>query len=367
MKRIGVYIEPWVGQHAGIAVYIENLVKALDATSFQVVTIGSQPVRDGVEHLYLSAWKFSYLNPFRYLKLNRFNLSKHEIDLIIDPAVYSTWGLFFGADSMIVVHDLIPMLFPEYQKWRTKLAFKYFLKPSIQCASRVLTVSEQTKKDTVGIFDCADKCMSIYPAVRHFSISTDVLDNTMELGDYMLVVGTIEPRKNHARIIQAFDRFCEQNQKLNLVIVGGEGWQVSIDQLVSESRHPDRIKVYGYVNNELLESLYRHASFSVYCSLYEGFGFPIVEAMQCDCPVITSDVGSMKEIAGEAAKLVDPTSVEEISNAMILLARDRILRQELIDKGNEQAKKYSQQALTENLQAILEEYFQKQSKRSMYS
>ena len=141
-------------------------------------------------------------------------------------------------------------------------------------------------------------------------------------GEYLLFVGSLEPRKNLPLLIQAM-QLCNTN--ISLLIVGWEGWgDKSWMQTIRESGLTQRIILTGYVDDETLACLYSGASAFVYPSLYEGFGLPILEAMACGCPVICSDVASMPEVAGDAAIRIDPASAEDLAAAI-----------DLSDKGSE--------------------------------
>jgi len=151
---------------------------------------------------------------------------------------------------------------------------------------------------------------------------------------YFLYVGTIEPRKNLARTLRAFARVAPSLPQHQLVLVGDLGWKY--EEVLAEARRPDlahRVLLPGYVPEEDLPLLYSHALAFVYPSLYEGFGFPVVEAMACGAPVLTSRSSSLTEIAEGAAVLVDPLDEKALAEAFAALAADAGLRRELRAKG----------------------------------
>lgn len=174
-------------------------------------------------------------------------------------------------------------------------------------------------------------------------------------GNYFLYVGHIEKRKNLDHIIQAFEILATQKPEVQLILVGkgGFGYEEILEQ-IKASPIKDRIITPGFVKQEELENLYSQALGFVFPSLYEGFGFPILEAMALNTPVITSNLGTMKEVAQGAALLVDPLSPTSIAKAMTSLMDDKGVRQELIQKGRQHVKAFTwEKAAEKYLQAYL--------------
>ena len=161
---------------------------------------------------------------------------------------------------------------------------------------------------------------------------------------YFLFVGTLEPRKNFDRIFKAFEKINPASYDVNLVIAGGTGWK-NKNFLAKLDDHPMKSRIYltGYVSRDQLTEYYRNALCLLYPSLYEGFGFPIVEAMSCGTPVITGNTSSMPEIANDAAIIVDPLDIREIAHAMVNVLTDTTLRDRLIESGKKRAGHFSWQ------------------------
>ena len=180
------------------------------------------------------------------------------------------------------------------------------------------------------------------------SYSKDALQQVRtkyQLSDnYILYMGTLEPRKNIERLVQAFAQLLQQNefQKYKLVLAGKKGWRYdSIFEQIKTLGIEDKIIFTGYVAEVDKAAIYQMAKLFVFPSLYEGFGIPIVEAMAAGVPVITSNVSSMPEAAGDAALLIDPFSVEQIAIAMQKLLTDETLRQLCIARGYEHCKLFT--------------------------
>ena len=171
---------------------------------------------------------------------------------------------------------------------------------------------------------------------------------------YILYLGTIEPRKNIERIVKAFKKYKKEvSDDLKLVIVGKKGWKYDNIMKLIESMETDII-ITGYIDEDDKIPIYKLAQIFVFPSLYEGFGMPILEAMAAGTPVITSNISSMPEVAGEAGILVDPFNEDEIFEAYRKILSDKELRREMIQKGLEQAKKFEWKKSVEILEKIYE-------------
>ncbi len=157
---------------------------------------------------------------------------------------------------------------------------------------------------------------------------------------YILFVGTIEPRKNISALIGAFAKL--QRRELELVICGKLGWMYdNLFSVIKKEEISEQVKLLGFVPDEDLPSLYAGAEMFVYPSFYEGFGLPVVEAMASGCPVITSDLSSTKEIAGEAAVLINPNSEDELTNAIKTMLKNNRLRERIVKNGIERAEEFT--------------------------
>ena len=254
-------------------------------------------------------------------------------------------------------HDLTAWLLPECHTPATVGGDKAFAERMRRRAKGVIAVSENTKRDAVKLLNLnPDFIRVIYPGISPaFSQVTPaaiarVARNYNLPPRYFLFVSTIEPRKNLDALLDAWKALPSSVSKENsLVIAGMEGWRAEatmrrIDEAVKAD---SAIRRLGYVPGADLPALMGGAQALIYPSLYEGFGFPIVEAMATGCPVITSNVSSLPEIAGDAALLVDPRSVSEIAAAIQKIAESETLRSQLGAAGKAQASRYTWEAAAE--------------------
>ncbi len=242
----------------------------------------------------------------------------------------------------------VPDLFPRLATAKIKALYKFAAKKS----DRIIAVSNSTKKDAVRFLGFPEEKISvIYNGLdKRFLEERDCSRKNLEklygLGEkYILFLGTLEPRKNLARVLEAFARFKKSYQgkfDYQLVVAGKRGWLFKeYFQMARDFGIRDEAVFTGYVGGEELKPLYANAEFFVMPSLWEGFGQTVVEAMACGTPCLVSRIASIPEIAGKAAFYVDPHDTEGIGKAMEKLARDGNLRSELAKKGREQVKKFS--------------------------
>jgi glycosyltransferase involved in cell wall biosynthesis len=170
-------------------------------------------------------------------------------------------------------------------------------------------------------------------------------------------VGTVQPRKNYVRLIQAFAKMREdgggdgRSSALQLLIVGGRGWLY--EDVVAEADKHDSVRLLGFVEDEDLPALYRGADLFAFPSLYEGFGLPVLEAMACGVPVVCSNASSLPEVAGDAALLVDPLDIGALSAALHRALEDDELRQTMVDRGLAQAARFTWERSARQLQDVI--------------
>ncbi|MFA6193365.1 MAG: glycosyltransferase family 1 protein [Parcubacteria group bacterium] len=242
----------------------------------------------------------------------------------------------------------VPELFPRLATAKLKTLYSFAAKKS----DHLITVSESTKKDAREFLRYpGEKITTIHNGIdkRFFEQEEYSKDDVKKghgiLGKYILFLGTLEPRKNLSRVLDAFARFkkdFKNNSDYQLVVAGKRGWLMEeYFQHAKDLGIEDDVVFTGYVGGDELKPLYTNAEFFVMPSLWEGFGQTIVEAMACGAPCLVSKVSSIPEIADEAAYFVDPHDTEGIAKGMMELASNKDLRENLSAKGKQQAKKFS--------------------------
>lgn len=268
-----------------------------------------------------------------------------------------------GAKTVITAHDIIPLVLPHSTQMNLR-HYQHLLRASFSKADMIFCISETTKRDVSRWFGIPDSRLHLsYQAVnipeRYRRLATAevelFLKNNYGLvrGEYFLYFGAIEPKKNVARVIDAMRM---ANTDLPLVIVGKDGWlfddvtsRLNSTKAQKKLTATEKILRIEYAPFEQLMYLVKGAKALVFPSLYEGFGLPVLEAMQMGCPVITANTTSLAEVAGDAALTVNPLDTQAIKLAIERLEQDDTLRQELIEKGYAQAQKFSPEKHAERL------------------
>jgi glycosyltransferase involved in cell wall biosynthesis len=243
---------------------------------------------------------------------------------------------------LVTVHDMSLALLPWCYTWKMRLIVPRVLPRVARRARLVLTPSTATRDDVVRLLRIDPGRVRVIPhaAPRGF----DPPDPSGDAGGapYFLFVGNLEPRKNLARALRAFERVAPSLPDHRFVVAGAPGWKYQ--DVLREAARPGlagRVELRGYVPEDELPALYRNATAFVYPSLYEGFGMPVIEAMACGTPVLTSNVSALPELAEGAALLVDPLDETALAEAMHALGTDAALRRRLHAAGPARAARYS--------------------------
>lgn len=258
-----------------------------------------------------------------------------------------------NARKIITIHDLSFLKYPEFFSARKNIWHKMInIKKLLSKFDEIITVSQNTKDDIVD--ECQvdpKKIKVIYSGIdtKYKKITDELLlkkikDKYKLPEKFIFYLGNVEPRKNIESLIIAFEKLKEKNEfnSLKLVIAGGTGWKTNkIISVWENSKVKEDIIFLGYIDNNDKPSLYSLASVFVYPSFYEGFGFPVLEAMACETPVITSHTSSLPEITGTAAITIDPYNTNEITQAIELIINNENLRKDIIKKGLEQASHFN--------------------------
>ena len=276
-------------------------------------------------------------------------LKRHAVDVFFSPDTYLS--LRADTPTVLVAHDIAYAHYPEQIPFLARKYYEHFVPRYLRQAARIVTVSEFGRRDILAHYPELDPekfdlaCNGVKEQLAPLSErEKEAVRQEITGGHpYFFYLGAVHPRKNVDRLIRAFDRFKETSgEPHRLVIAGRFAWQTdSVRRAYEQSPYREQILLQGYLGPDELRRVLGAAFALTYVSLFEGFGVPILEAMQCEVPVITSDVSSMPEVAGDAALLVDPHSIEGIAQAMRQLTADPHLVQGLLEKGREQAQRFT--------------------------
>ncbi len=339
---------------------VEQLLKNFPGDMFILYT--DQPYPEW-EHYKNAVQKFFPPSPLRWHFKVLKDLKEERPDVYFAPTSYIIPS--FAPKWLPVVatvHDLVAWLFATRHHLKATIIERMTLPLAVKKISTFVTVSSNTKRDLQHFFKIPSEKIEVIPcgAGEQFqplsAEQTEVFRREKNLPEkYILAVGTLEPRKNFVTLIKAFAEVVKQHPEYSLVIVGGKGWYFEkIFETVKGCELEDSVKFAGYVEDRDLPGYYNTATCLVFPSLYEGFGIPLLEAMKSGCPVITSNVSSMPEVVGDAAILVSPASIPELSQAIERLIASKELRAELSQKGRIQSAKFSWKNSAQELRGLFE-------------
>lgn len=353
------------GTVSGVENYCMNLVESLlllDRQNQYLLFYNSIRAKQLPDFHYVNSTIKQSRIPSKILNLAfKFNLTQiekftGECDWLFMPNL-NQFNIGPNTKLAITVHDLSPVVTPEFYNLKRKIWHKFLnYKKAFERANTLFAVSEYTKDDLIRIFNIsAKKIKVVSPGINRAAFNQGILINNQRLvrnlyglpGDFILFLNTIEPRKNLAGVISAFEKI---KSPASLVIAGRLGWKYKKDfKLIESSKKSAKIKYIGYVSEEHKPALIKMAKILVYPSFYEGFGFQPLEAMAVGTPVVVSYLTSLPEMAGGAGLLVDPYNSNSLASAIDQILTNEKLRELLIQKGFAQAEKFNWQKTAEEV------------------
>ena len=374
--KVAIELQPCLKNRSGIGVYTYELSKRLQVYKDLELTgdifnfIERNDLTKDLKGLnfnqeicklfpygvYRRVWHYLPIK-YNYLFKRQSQLT-HFFNFIVPPRI--------EGQVINTIYDLTFKFYPETMDKRNLKRLEKDIAYSIERADHIITISECSKKDMIEHLGIeADKIDIIYPGVdfEHFNrkpSENEVNEVKRRYGlpdNYLLYMGTLEPRKNIPTIIEAFGKLKQRNdeasKRVKLVVAGKKGWLFEeIFNKVSTLGLEQEVVFTDYVREEDKAIIYHLARAFVFPSVYEGFGIPVVEAMAASVPVITSNTSSLPEVAGEAAILVEPNDASQITEAMYRLIKDEVYHAQLVHKGLVQAKKFNWDSSAMKLKAV---------------
>ena len=340
--RIGFDATPLSAPYSGVGTYAANLLHALQMKSQEEIVTLAPLSTNGNRHRPVS-------NKTLWMQLT---LPRDISYLDLDICHFTNFvaPLLCPCPTVITIHDMTLWMFPELHPTRRLAAMRPIIPLAAQHASAIIAVSKSAKADIVSILDLdPDKVHVVYEApAEHFQPINDEeyltrIRARYHLSDpFILYVGTLEPRKNIVRLLEAFAELCHSGTvPHHFVIIGNRGWKDSpIFEAVERLKIGKFIRFIGQIPAEDLAALYNLAEAFVFPSLYEGFGLPVIEAMACGAPVVTSRRGSLQEIADDAAEFIDPTDIQSIKQGLLRVLCDPGYAHELSQRGLQRAAQF---------------------------
>ena len=285
-----------------------------------------------------------------------------KLDLL-HAAVFAP-PLWYPGKTIMTVFDLTFLRYPQTQKWTGRLWRKLLWPAGIRKADHLAAISNSTRSDLIHRLGISEHKISVvYPFIpayfRPVSNPAPTLRSYRLPERYILFVGTLERRKNIAALLRAFD-LAKRKAGLphNLVLIGRPGWLYDdIEQTIRELGLQQSVIRLGCVPEAHLPALYSGAELFVYLSQYEGFGLPVLEALACGTPVLISNTSSLPEVAGQAALYTEPEQTEQAAAQMVRGLTDAALRADLVERGLEQASKFSKERFGREMLSVYERAF----------
>ena len=374
--KIGIDISLTIGEKAGVGYYTANLVDALAKVDSQNQYI----LYPFFYHIYHQDFKEAVAPAQKNFKLCCNRIPKKIIDRLWKSPIPRKW-ILGKADILhsttfcaprdhygkliVTIYDVSFLILPDCHIEANRIHCLNGTLDAVKYADRIIAISNHGKQELVKYFNVdPDKIVVTHLAAKDIFSPCELEEQNRVLEkyniprDYVFTVGSFEPRKNIGTLVRAYVNLPESIKKHHpLVIAGGKGWlNTDIDALIA-SQDPFTIRRIGYVDEKDLPGLYSAAAVFVYPSLYEGFGLPILEAMSCGTPVITSNTSSMPEIGGDAALYFEPADTDQLTRRMLELLQDDNIRLELRGKGFENIKKFSWEKTAKDTLNIYYEVF----------
>ncbi|MCF6364937.1 MAG: glycosyltransferase family 4 protein [Bacteroidales bacterium] len=287
-------------------------------------------------------------------------LKKIKADLFISPDGYLS--LSSTVRQISVIHDINFVHRPQDLPFLTRKYYNYFFPKFAKKAYKIATVSEYSKQDIIRQYNIPNnKIKVVYNGCNEMyaPVSEDIKQKTKQKysdgKNYFIFIGTLHPRKNIARLFKAFEKFkSETDSDFKLVIVGTKMFMTKdIEQAFADSNFKNDIIFTGRLSPEELHNVLASAFAMTFVSLFEGFGIPLIEAMNCNVPIISSNTTSLPEVAGSSAIFVNPFKVDEIKDAMKKITENEDLRNNLVDKGRKRKEVFSWDKAAEKLWEVI--------------
>lgn len=286
---------------------------------------------------------------------------KNNIDVLFCPTMRAPF--LHSCPTVMTIHDLLFLKYPQFFPRFDRVYMSWMLSLVSRSCNHFITVSESTRSDIIDILGIPPgRITTIYegvddvfaPVEKDFAREQLAQENIIVPRQYILYVGTIEPRKNLTNLLLAYVRARQHGIQHKLVIAGKRGWLAEdFWRLLYDQEKNGHIIYLGHIPDRLLPLLYAASDLFVYPSLYEGFGLPPLEAMACGVPVLVNDTPALVEICGTAAEVVDAQSIDSFTNALESLAVDSLHRRTLVQRGFERTKMFSWKSSAQSTFEIL--------------
>lgn len=367
--RIGHFAQPLCqNEKTGIGWYTYKLIQQLATLSvagevYAFDLLNRHHSKDKLDSLFSTLNNTNVIscktNPFThhglYTRLDQL-YSKIPFNVLFNTNVeiYHAHNYFLpyklNKPSVVSIYDSVYKLFPNTMDGKNLALLNRIMPRSLTDSTKILTISKNSKHELINLLNVEPSKISIaYPGIDetiYYTIPKNITKSTLEhlniKRPFLLYVGTLEPRKNIERIIEAYAAIGCYHKEYDLVLAGSIGWKSEeIFNKIKKYSLSNKIHITGYISQQEQVALYNAATCFLFPSLYEGFGMPPLEAMACGCPVITSNTSSLPEVVGDAGILINPLSTDELAVAISKVLDDEKVQNLMKERNKEQVKKFS--------------------------
>lgn len=354
--HILILADPVDNQKAGVHIYTKNLILGLlkvdKKNTYSFVHEKENIFFKNLNHFIIPRKKIPGHGTFRKFHLIPKLIKKIKPDIVFETAHIGPFRVPKNTKKAVMIHDMTPILFPEFHIKRSAIIHGIFLKNILKKADLIITASQNTKKDILKYSRTEAKISTIPLGMDHMRKSKGLNSPTNK--PYLLYLGTIEPRKNLEMLINAFTELKKNHRIPHKLIIAGEiGWKAK--KIINQAKQNKDIVLTGYLTENKKTNIYKNADIFIYPSIYEGFGLPPLEAMSYGIPVICSNNSSLKEIFGNNALLFDPKNLKELKAQILKLINNKPLYKNLSSSGKAFAKQFTwEKTAKETLKAFEE-------------
>lgn len=349
--KIGIDAAPLIGNRGGVGWYTFYLLRALLNLKEDIECV-ARLAPGSLQYLRREEWQDKL--PLQWVEASKWALpglgAREKLDVYHGTNFkMQTTGRYGG---VVTIHDVWMDRSPQYSRKLLGQRWSFYrTKRTVRKARKIITVSEHSANDIAALYDVPRKKI----AVIYNGVSSDFNPNpdttaleslrqriAWPTNRFILFAGGADPRKNHQALLEAYALRATELRDRCLVMVGASSHRFgNIEDTTKRLGLEDRVVCVGHLSADELRLLYAHADVFIFPSLYEGFGMPVLEAMACGAPVISSATTSLPEVAGDAAVLIDPHSPEQLADALVRVLTDRALRETLRAKGIERARQFT--------------------------
>ena len=304
----------------------------------------------GFWQYFSSLWRYTQMGKCaREYNVNLFHGLSNELPKDIKKS---------GAKSVVTIHDVIFMRYPEWYKWHDREMYRQKTAFACQAADAIIAISHQTKDDLVHYFQVSPEkihviyqpCNFAFTDIQYTDTQQKQITQRVNLPEqYLLMVGNIEKRKNILNVIKTYQHYPIE---LPLLIVGRKNEYAQTLKQYTEEHQIKNIHFLHDISSFELPYIYKRASILIYPSFFEGFGLPIIEALSSRTPVITSNVSCFKETAGDGALYIDPDNMEAMSNAIQCIINDKSLRNQLVNAGYQHIQQFNHRLIAQQIMEL---------------